>query len=119
MEHEQIIRHSYRIPASELDDISVRVNGREQEIISLSNHGIGIRCRPPEESFEVGALPLDIELRLGDKLLCFTGNVAHITHQDDSDDYLCGIDLVDMDEASREALLAYVARIRAAIFKSE
>ncbi|MDF1615050.1 PilZ domain-containing protein [Desulfurivibrio dismutans] len=116
MDQEQVTRHSFRLPVAGLDDVAVKVNGRQQEIFNLSNHGIGIRFRPPE-SFEPAGPPLAVELKLGDANLRATGKVVHISRE--GNDYLCGIDLMDLDEAGQQILLAYVARLRAQLFKGE
>ncbi|ADH85537.1 PilZ domain-containing protein [Desulfurivibrio alkaliphilus] len=116
MNQEQVTRHSFRLPVSGLDEVTVKINGREREIFNLSNHGIGVRFRPPE-AFDPEGPPLAVELKLGDVDLRLTGKVVHISRE--GNDYLCGIDLVDLDETSRQHLLAHVARLRAQLFKSD
>lgn len=116
MDLEQIIRHDFRVPVSDADDISIKVDGREYEMINLSNKGIGIRFNPLT-LFKVGDVVRDIELMIAGQRLLFEGKVVHVSRL--GQDYLGGIDLLDMDEKSAGILLACVNGIRTRLFQEK
>jgi c-di-GMP-binding flagellar brake protein YcgR len=117
MELEQIIRQIYRIPITDTDKVSVLVNGQKHEVVNLGSHGVGILLSSPS-SFRVNNESHTIDLLLDGEHLQSEGEIVHIT-QHGSDNYLCGIKLVNMDEKKQEKLLACVFRIRARLFTKE
>ncbi|MFH7319517.1 PilZ domain-containing protein [Desulfurivibrio sp. D14AmB] len=116
MDLAQIVRHDFRVPVSSSDGIKLKVNGKEHEVINLSNHGVGFRFSALAQ-FKTGSVVQEIELTLGGQQLRLEGKVIHVSRLEE--DYLCGLDLLKLTEASRKSLENSVGRIRARLFKEE
>lgn len=114
MELEQIIRQIYRIPITETDDVSVKINGEKHEVVNLGSHGIGVLLKQAD-SLDVNNQTHDVDLRLNGERLLLKGKIVHVTPYS-ADHYLCGMKLINLDDASQEKLLACVYRIRANLF---
>ncbi|HET97453.1 MAG TPA: PilZ domain-containing protein [Desulfurivibrio alkaliphilus] len=116
MGHAQIVRHDFRVPVSSSDAIKLKVDGKEYEVINLSNHGIGFRFSTLA-LFKTGSTVEEIELTIGGQQLRLAGRVIHVSRL--GEDYLCGIDLLNLTETSRRSLESSVSRIRTRLFKEE
>lgn len=117
MELEQVIRHIYRVPVEQGDNVGVTVDGQRYEVVNLGSNGIGIRL-PNPVPFTVDGQVHEIGLQIAGELLRLSGKIVHVTPYG-SDSYLCGIKLTDMNEESQRRLLDCVYRIRASLFTKD
>jgi hypothetical protein len=116
MELEQIIRQIYRIPITKADNVAVKIDGHDYEVVNLGSHGIGIRM-PPPGVFQVNNEEHLVTLLLDGEVLHLRGKIIHLTKH--GIDFLCGVKFTDLDEETQKKLLACVYRIRARLFTKE
>ncbi len=99
-------RDSYRLPAQEDDAIAVTVDGENHEMLDIGSRGLGIYLTRGD-ALKVDDSVHNIVLELNGEKLQLAGRVVHISG-DGADKFLCGIELVDMDEKTEQTLLTFV-----------
>jgi len=114
MELQKIIRNYFRIAISEEDRVTIKADGHDYAVIDVGNRGVGIRLT--EEDILLNKNDnLDVEIMLGANKLHLKGKVAHISI-DDTGQYLCGIEFIQMDKKSKQGLLDYLNQTRRKFF---
>ena len=114
MDLQEIKRNYFRISVRGSDDISMKINDATYEVINLGDHGIGIRLTPEDIFFEVDD-ELSITLMIKGVTHNLQGKVVHISFSG-PEEYLCGIDLINLDQQVKEELLGYLESCKEKIF---
>ena len=115
MDLQEIKRQYFRIRVRENDDISIKINDVDYEVVDIGDHGIGIRLTP-EDIFVAVDDKLSIVLTIKGVIHKLEGKVVHISPSG-PEEILCGIDLIDLERQSREKLLEYLRASKEKIFK--
>ncbi|MDH5299499.1 MAG: PilZ domain-containing protein [Desulfobulbaceae bacterium] len=117
MDLEQITRDIFRIPVLESHDVTVQIDSRSFTVVNLGSKGLGI-ILTGENLFAADNKLHAITLVLGGKQFNLEGRVVHVSPHD-SGNYLCGIELVDMDVDSSKAIDDYIRQNRSTLFAKE
>lgn len=114
MDSQDVKRKYFRISVKGNDDISVKVNEVEYEVFDVAEHGIGIRFTPEDILVAVGD-ELPIELKIMGAVYNLKGKVVHISPTG-PEEFLCGIDLINLDKQSKDELLSYLQSCKEKVF---
>jgi len=114
MDLEQITRDIFRIPVIESHEVTALLDGQNYPVVNLGRKGIGILI-PTEDAFAVSSSSHAIVLQLNAQRFELTGRVVHISPHE-SDNYLYGIELIDMSQDSEQAINEYIKKNRATLF---
>jgi len=117
MNLQEIKRKYFRISVLGSDDISMKINDATFEVIDMGDHGIGIRLTREDIFFAVDD-ELPITLKLKGITHNLKGKVVHISPSG-PEEYLCGIDLLNLDEQTRGELMDYIESCKEKIFSGE
>jgi len=117
MDLQEIKRKYFRISVQGNDDISMKINDASFEVIDMGDHGIGIRLSSEDIFFAVDD-ELSIKLELKGIVHNFLGKVVHISPFG-PEEYLCGIDLVNLDEQTKDELRGYLESCKDKLFSGE
>jgi len=117
MDLQEIMRKYFRISVRGNGDISIKINEAQYEVIDVGDHGIGIKLGP-EDIFVAVEDELPIELKIEGMIHNLQGKVVHISPEG-PDEFLCGIELINIDKKSKEKLMEYLQTCRENIFKEE
>ncbi len=117
MDLQEIMRKYFRIEVSGKGDISIKINDAKYEVIDVGDKGIGIKLSP-EDIFVAVEDELSIELRIEGVIHNLQGKVVHISPSG-PEEFLCGIELINIDKESKEKLMEYLQNCRENIFKEE
>ena len=112
-EMETITRKSFRGEVSESDAAEAQINGVGYQVVDIGSRGIGIAL-PHPESLSVDET-YTVNLLLHGKSFSLEGKVKHISPSA-SDQYLCGIELLNVDDEVEQRLLTFLNRKRAQLF---
>ena len=107
-EMQKISRHAFRIPITELDNITLRINSKPFEIINITSAGISIHLVSVDD-FSVGDVIDAIELDIDGELHTFQGKVRHISPRDTAG-YLCGIEFMDSIKNRKRSFLDFLQK---------
>lgn len=110
----KVIRESFRTPKDESDKVTVQINDKDFEVVNIGSQGIGILI-PQEDMFYVNEKLRSIKLTWQGNPFSLQGKVVHIS-PDDSGNYLCGIQLINLDKKSEKKLKKYLQGNRSALF---
>jgi hypothetical protein len=117
MDLQEIIRKYFRIDVKDNDDISITINKVPYDVIDVGDRGIGIRLTP-EDIFVKVEDELPIELKIKNVVHNLQGKVVHISPSG-PEEFLCGIEFVNIDKESKNKLMTYLQTLREKIFKDE
>ena len=117
MDLQEIKRKYFRISVMGSDDISMKINDATYDVIDLGDHGIGIKLTPEDIFFGVDD-ELSITLIIKGVTHNLQGKVVHISLSR-PEEYLCGIDLINLDKQVKEELLGYLESCKKKIFSGE
>ncbi len=117
MDLEEIMRKYFRIKVRGNGDISIKINDAKYEVIDVGDHGIGINLSP-EDIFVAVEDELPIELRIAGVIHNLQGKVVHISPAG-PEEFLCGIEFINIDKKSKDELMKYLQTCREKIFKEE
>jgi hypothetical protein len=117
MDLQEIKRKYFRISVKENEDISMKINDASYEVVNVGDHGIGIRLTSEDIFFAVDD-ELPIELKIMGETHNLQGKVVHISLSG-PEEYLCGIDLINLDDRTKEKLMGYLESSREKIFRGE
>ena len=117
MDLQEIMRKYFRINVAGNDAISIKINNVPYDVIDVGNRGIGIRLSP-EDIFVAVEDELPIELKIDNLVHNLQGKVVHISPSG-PEEFLCGIEFINIDKKSKEKLLKYLQSCREKIFKEE
>ncbi|MDX1775646.1 MAG: PilZ domain-containing protein [Desulfobulbales bacterium] len=117
MDLQDIMRKYFRISVQEDDAISMKINNVAYDMIDVGDRGIGIRLTP-EDIFLAVEDELPIELKIEGLVHNLQGKVVHISPSG-PEEFLCGIEFINIDKKSKESLMAFLQSYREKIFKEE
>jgi len=117
MDLQEIKRNYFRVSVKGNDEISIKINEAQYEVIDVGDHGIGIKLTP-EDIFVAVEDELPIELKIEGMVHNLQGKVVHISPAG-PEEFLCGIDLINIDKKVKKELMDYLQGCREKIFKEE
>jgi len=117
MDLQEIMRKYFRISVRGNGDISIKINEAKYEVIDVGDHGIGIKLGPEDIFFAVED-KLPIELKIEGTIHNLQGKVVHISPAG-PEEFLCGIELINIGKESKDKLMEYIQTCRENIFKEE
>lgn len=117
MDLQEIKRKYFRISVEGNEDISIKVNDAVYDVIDVGDHGIGIRLTSEDIFFSVDD-ELPIELKIKGVVHKLQGKVVHISPSG-PEEFLCGIDLINLDKESKDELMGYLQACREKVFKED
>lgn len=117
MDLHEIKRNYFRINVKGNDAVSVKINNVPYEVMALSDGGIGIRFSAEDILVSVGD-ELPLELKIKDLVQSLLGKVVHISPSG-PEEFLCGIEFLNMDNNSKTKLMEFLESCREKIFKEE
>ena len=117
MDLQEIMRKYFRISVRGNGDISIKINEAEYEVIDLGDNGIGLKFSP-EDIFVAVEDELPIELTIEGMIHHLQGKVVHISPAG-PEEFLCGIEFINIDKKSKDDLMNYLQTCRENIFKEE
>ncbi|MEN8140248.1 MAG: PilZ domain-containing protein [Thermodesulfobacteriota bacterium] len=106
-------RRFLRIPIEDADIAGVKISGRAFEIINLGSRGVGIFL-DQAETFAPDAEVKDIELTIHGQRCLVNGRIVHVSPKDSN--YLCGIELLNLDQQTKELLQGLIDDHQASLF---
>ena len=117
MDLQEIMRKYFRISVQGDDTVSMKINNVAYDMIDVGDRGIGIRLTP-EDIFLAVEDELPIELKIYGLIHNLQGKVVHISPSG-PEEFLCGIEFMNIDKKAKENLMAYLQSYREKIFKEE
>ena len=117
MDLQEIMRKYFRINVKGNGDISIKINEAKYEVIDVGDNGIGIKLTP-EDIFVAVEDELPIELKIEGIVHNLQGKVVHISPAG-PEEFLCGIEFINIDKKSKNKLMKYLQTRRENIFKEE
>jgi c-di-GMP-binding flagellar brake protein YcgR len=117
MDLQEIMRKYFRISVTSNDAVSIKINNVPYEVIDVGDRGIGIRLTS-EDIFVAVEDKLPIELKIDNLVHKLQGKVVHISPEG-PEEFLCGIEFINIDKRAKENLMAYLQSWREKTFKSE
>jgi len=117
MDLQEIMRKYFRIKIKGNGDISIKINDAKYEIIDVGDRGIGIKLGP-EDIFVAVEDELPVELKIEGMIHNLQGKVVHISPSG-PEEFLCGIEFINIDKKSEEKLMEYLESCRENIFTEE
>jgi len=117
MDLQEIMRKYFRISVKGDDTISVKINNVSYDPIDVGDRGIGIRLTS-EDIFLAVEDELPIELKISGVVHNLQGKVVHISPAG-PEEFLCGIEFMNIDKKAQKKLLEYLNIAREKIFKEE
>lgn len=106
-------RKFFRIPLEDPQEASVRIKGHHYNVINVTSQGVGIYLENAD-TFEVDNEITDINLTINGKSCNVKGRIAHVTPT--SIHYLCGLEIIDMDQDASELLKGFIDQHKASLF---
>ncbi|MBU0731035.1 MAG: PilZ domain-containing protein [Proteobacteria bacterium] len=116
MSPEGVIRQCFRLQLTGSEVITADIKDDTFEIVDLGINGVGITLKYGN-LFSVGE-ELTLSLTLDGKKFSLQGVVVHIS-PDTYDNFLCGIELINLDKDSAKKFETYFQQHRAKIFQNE
>lgn len=116
MDLEQITRDIFRIPVHPSDKVTALIEQQSFPVINLGSRGLGILLTD-EETFPVSDQTFDITLQISEKQFELQGKIVHASPHE-SGSYLCGVELVGMDNQCEQTIADYIKKHRSSMFTS-
>lgn len=109
----EILRHGFRTPVSEQEQISLTINGNSYVAFNLSGRGLGIYLNHPGE-IKAQTLLRSMSLAVGGHSFSVDGVVRHLSNDGIHD--LCGIELTSISSECQDAIVRYLQKCRNTLF---
>jgi len=117
MDLQEIMRKYFRVSVKGNGDISIKINEAKYDVIDVGDNGIGIKLTP-EDIFVAVEDELPIELKIEGMIHNLQGKVVHISPAG-PEEFLCGIELINIDKKAKKKLMSYLQACREKIFEEE
>jgi hypothetical protein len=117
MDLQEIMRRYFRISVRGNGDITIKINEAKYEVIDVGDCGIGIKLTP-EDIFVAVEDEFPIEMKIQGIVHNLQGKVVHISPSG-PEEFLCGIEFINIDKKSKDGLMNYLQNCREKIFKEE
>lgn len=88
------VRRAFRLPSMAAANVMVEVNGTGYEVVDICRDGVGLRIAK-DASFPVAGERVRLTVTLDGAVHDAAGRIVHVS-PDFSDQYLCGIQFVDL-----------------------
>lgn len=109
----EIIRSGFRAPVGSPDTVFLVIDDIRYAVFNLSVRGIGIFLKNKGD-LEPGSTISRMRLTIQGKEFMIDGRIVHISREEAQ--FLCGIDIVEMDEECKQALFAFLQASRSSLF---
>ncbi|MCB2182948.1 MAG: PilZ domain-containing protein [Desulfobulbaceae bacterium] len=109
----KIIRHVFRLPIAEGDNVSATIDGATFEVINIALNGIGIFI-DREVSFKTDQQFDSIKLNLDGVILYLKGRIVHISPREFQ--LISGIEFINMSKEDEETILTFLRKYRDTLF---
>ena len=109
-----IIRHSFRGPVSDADQVTVAIAGQSYPVSDIGSHGIGITLT--SGSALVAGQTYKMTLDIQGHPFELQGQVKHISRDEESATFHCGIQLLHLTGEAEQRLQEFVLRQRHTLF---
>lgn len=106
-------RKFFRIPVDEKSKVTIKIDGANYEVVNVAAGGVGIFL-DDVDTFTQGDNITDIVLSIDDVSCKVKGCIAHVSPEDVN--YLCGIELIDMDKKTSKLLQRFIDNHKASLF---
>ncbi len=106
-------RKFFRIPLEESQDASVTISGQQYTVINVASHGVGIYLEDAD-TFDIDDEITDIDLSISGHTCTIKGRIAHVTPSNIH--YLCGIEIIEMDQKATDILQGFIDQHNASLF---
>ncbi len=110
---DKVGRKFFRIPIEDPQDASVTIDGQKYAVINVASHGVGIYLEDAD-IFDVNTEITDIDLSINGESCTVKGRIAHVTPA--SIHYLCGIEIIEMDQQATNVLQGFIDQHKASLF---
>lgn len=115
--HQDIVRHSFRVPVGPDDDVTVVINGKSYQVVDISLDGISIACRD-NTTFMVEQTFDHCELTTpGSVIKNLTARVVHFSYGVQSG-WQNGIQWINADKRQLQKLSALVTSMKEKLLKT-
>lgn len=118
----KVFRKSFRLPLDKKNPMRVHVGNSHYDLINMvafEKVGIGIGVRVSQkEDFSLGDELTSVQFDLGEKHFNVIGKVRHISPEHDGA-YICGIELIHLDEKDLDALKSYIQKYHDEMFSGK
>lgn len=111
----QILRHGFRVPVAQSQQMFVTFAGDSYVVFNLSANGVGVYLNKVGQ-LEVQTRLQGASLSIAGQSFAVDGTVVHLSN--DGAHYLCGIELRDMSPECQEAVREYLRKSKDALFTS-
>ena len=98
-------RNFFRIPVEDIHDASITIKETKYSVINIATHGVGFYLEDTD-TFEVDTELLNIDLSLNGVTTTIKGRIAHVSPSNIN--YLCGIEIIDMNEQTADSLFYFM-----------
>lgn len=106
-------RNFFRIPIEDPEIATISIDGKSFEVINLASSGVGIYLKDANK-FAPEDQVADIQLTIHGKTCTVKGRIVHVTPSDVN--FLCGIELLDLDEEATKMLAGFVDQHKSSLF---
>jgi len=106
-------RHFFRIPIEDPEIATISIDGKTFDIINLASSGVGIYLEDADR-FTPEEKVADIKLTIHGKTCTVKGRIVHVTPSDIN--FLCGIEILDLDEEAMAMLQGFVDQHKSSLF---
>ncbi len=110
---DKVGRKFFRIPIEAPQEASITIADQTFTVINVASHGVGIYLEDPD-TFDVDNEITEISLTINGKTCKVKGRIAHVTPTNIH--YLCGIEIIDMDQEASEILQGFIDDHKASLF---
>lgn len=111
--NDKVGRKFFRIPIEDPQDATVTIGGTQFTVINVTSHGVGIYLEDAD-TFEVDTEITDMDLTINGDSCRVKGRIAHVTPT--SIHYLCGIEIIEMDQQATDILQGFIDQHKASLF---
>lgn len=106
-------RKFFRIPVDDSSKVTISIGDTNYQVVNLAARGVGIYL-DNIETFTTGEQVKDITLTIDTTSCTAKGCIAHISPGDAK--CLCGIELLEMDDQTRNLLKNFIDNHKASLF---
>ncbi|OIP49085.1 MAG: hypothetical protein AUK28_04010 [Desulfobacterales bacterium CG2_30_60_27] len=100
------VRRAFRLPSVATANVVVEVNGKAYEVVDICRDGVGLRIAK-DAPFPVAGEKVRLTVSLAGTAYDASGRIIHVS-PDFSDQYLCGIQFVDLKAKFLETLTTFL-----------
>lgn len=106
-------RKFFRIPIDDSSNVSISIQGKGYQVLNVAAGGVGIYLNNID-TFSTGDEIENIVLTIDSTSCDVTGRIAHVSPNNDR--FLCGIELLAMDQKTNDLLQRFIDNHRASLF---